>query len=878
MKTRNDSGDATRCEAMDEVLRESLGRPVPPEVLEDAKPHFASFRRRLAAQSASRRKDFPRFAWAGAGALATLAAVAFLVLVPSAQDVTWAQVVEQFKAAQRFGVTVYLTEDPLEPPERLEIWVGGDRRLRLHHAGHVFFAVGEEVTDVFDARTRQRLEPGDMDRRELREAGLARPLDMIRMMGAMDGLSLDNLLALFCGRKALSEPIPNATAGVAEHLEVFDVKGDRTPEWLRIWVLPGSNLPLRLRAWDPRDGDCVEVLFDYTQAQPEEAFDPRVYEQQLKTQDGRANRLYFLLKDPGGRALTPDDLFRETGYHLPTVREVGRTTEGVVWVRAGKAKNRMPDGRVFYGFGKLEDNLGQEYLHRWVRHQTREDVSLEYFVPLDYGTDFRMPSSYTLTCWTQPDHYTQPADVVGSVAVTNWQERTEVPGPWAGRDDRYGVLFFVIDEQQRRENWDRVDRLLDQIPGEPEESDAALFRERKRLRKWAALRDAHPDAGWSERIDGLAARLYAIVRDRFMDDPRANADLVGLLARSLLEQGRYEATAGMLRRHTRELSASDNREAAFFLSRMAAPMLRSRAADFGDLEDLFEYDFLNDADVMSDLEWVNHARRPRPETNPRFDAWRAYVAKIADRYKDRTLPDAFEVLEEAEPFEHEDPYAWYRAALPGHPGYSVFIVGRDGWHSMLYSLALDQGYTDLELVRLSEAIPETGWNRICVARDDLSTGEVYDALRQAHGLTWIDVPLRRTVWVARYDGRPLPYWRDVRPLEAEHLGQPAERGGGTSTNIRRLFEVFQRAINHGREGGPLAPGNVYLVDETGLPTRPGPNQTSGSICISYSYAFWTGEEGVELARDWFRDTFGITFHEEERELVFHELRAARDGA
>ena len=108
--------------------------------------------------------------------------------------------------------------------------------------------------------------------------------------------------------------------------------------------------------------------------------------------------------------------------------------------------------------------------------------------------------------------------------------------------------------------------------------------------------------------------------------------------------------------------------------------------------------------------------------------------------------------------------------------------------------------------------------------------------------------------------------------------KPAD--GATTVDMEELWELGGETDDENEFFGVIADieideaGNVYLLDETGLPTRLGPNETSGSICIAYHYAFWSGKEGTRLAKAWFERNFGITFREEERELIIHELAPA----
>ena len=83
-------------------------------------------------------------------------------------------------------------------------------------------------------------------------------------------------------------------------------------------------------------------------------------------------------------------------------------------------------------------------------------------------------------------------------------------------------------------------------------------------------------------------------------------------------------------------------------------------------------------------------------------------------------------------------------------------------------------------------------------------------------------------------------------------------------------------MNYGLPDGDAR--RVIIVNETGLPDEPGPKQSAANVCLTHDFAFWSGKEANRLAFDWFRDNFGITFHEEERELKTLELQPADRSA
>ena len=97
-------------------------------------------------------------------------------------------------------------------------------------------------------------------------------------------------------------------ASPADDLQVFYLSSPTRVEWARVWVLRKSGLPVRIVHWDPRDEDHLELLFDYLEEQPAEAFDPALFERRMHQLDEPADRVYALLREPGGQPVSPNDL------------------------------------------------------------------------------------------------------------------------------------------------------------------------------------------------------------------------------------------------------------------------------------------------------------------------------------------------------------------------------------------------------------------------------------------------------------------------------------------------------------------------------------------------------------------------------------------
>jgi hypothetical protein len=248
---------------------------------------------------------------------------------------------------------------------------------------------------------------------------------------------------------------------------VFDVEMPGSTEWVRIWALRESRLPVRIRVWDPRDGETTDAVFEYSKEQADEFFDPNAFEQFMSSGQttSRMSLAYAFLKDPGGKKITPEDMFEQSGYHMPMIKEAGMTEDGAFWVTAGRGLNRTPNGHAFYGFSRIQDDLGRTYVSVGGGHRLRGDTSLNIFVPIDFPFDDRRPSKVTLFCEDE-DHnpHTKP-ELVGTVDLTAWNQNSPCPDLFAsGYKDALGLKISLAYKLSGVENADKFDRLLQTIP------------------------------------------------------------------------------------------------------------------------------------------------------------------------------------------------------------------------------------------------------------------------------------------------------------------------------------------------------------------------------------------------------------------------------
>ena len=504
-------------ERMTEILRETMTDNLSPSLEERLQKEMREFRGGLAEHPyvkqlgretlhdgfrVSAWLSSPRFAWIAG--TACMAAVILGAIFGGGGTPTWAEVVEEFKSVDFLNVNLYYKENALAEPKQIEVWLGRGGKIRGRFEHTIFFAERGEILKVFDLHTRGEIEPHPM-------LGFLLPL-----AGVEETFSLNNLLQGVPGELSGLIPVPNENADAAEDLVVFDVTSGRTPEWVRIWALKESRLPVRFRFWDPRQCESTDAVFSYSKDQPENFFDPAAFEKALHekprvhSSGSAANVAYALLKDPGGRPYTPADIHTISGYHMPTVEDAGMTPDGIVWIVAGRAENCMPDSASFYGFAELRDDLGRAYIHNFVKHEASADRSYDLYIPLDYGPGTERPAVLTAVCKVESEHpyAAKYNETIGTVEITEWKRDAPFPDEFSPRQqEMWHPLIALADHLFREKQWDRLEEILDAIPGDPANDKSALIREQIRLESRGRRKDY-------DAVIQIAEALMPVMREK----------------------------------------------------------------------------------------------------------------------------------------------------------------------------------------------------------------------------------------------------------------------------------------------------------------------------------------------------------------------------
>ncbi|HOZ47789.1 MAG TPA: hypothetical protein PLO37_22065 [Candidatus Hydrogenedentes bacterium] len=290
---------------VDKVVNDWLDKDLPPEVEQGLRGHLAVFRRRLEAREAYA-SGRPRMVFRVAYVMAALLVITALALITFGSSVppTWAEVAEQFGTMPFYAATVYVKANAVEEPVQIELWMEQDGRLRLRAGNEVIFGEQGHMAE------RIQFAPASesVRRVELAEQVVRDVVEKMGQTGAFSLAALVEALSLEGPMSALRPPSANLNASISKDLVVFDITNEPSPDWVRIWALRESRLPVRLLYWDPRCGMSVDVMLSYSGRQPAEFFDPEAFQRALADgADGAATQAYLLLTDPGGRPVTPQD-------------------------------------------------------------------------------------------------------------------------------------------------------------------------------------------------------------------------------------------------------------------------------------------------------------------------------------------------------------------------------------------------------------------------------------------------------------------------------------------------------------------------------------------------------------------------------------------
>ncbi|NQV33578.1 MAG: hypothetical protein HQ515_12875 [Phycisphaeraceae bacterium] len=187
------------------------------------------------------------------GKWAAVLLVGALLLWPYApRNVAWSQVAERFEAVPYVRASLNLYNERASDYQHMELWFGGQGRLRIETRSQVILAAQGEILKAVSLQGGLPVVPDRAAR------------DVIKGLGTWQTFSLDTLI-----HAVLQEPLVDVTPSddldrsVWRDLVVFDSRSSVGSGRIRLYALRDSKLPVSFRIWDTDDGMSVEATFLY---------------------------------------------------------------------------------------------------------------------------------------------------------------------------------------------------------------------------------------------------------------------------------------------------------------------------------------------------------------------------------------------------------------------------------------------------------------------------------------------------------------------------------------------------------------------------------------------------------------------------------------
>ena len=197
--------------------------------------------------------------------------------------------------------TIYVKPSPLEPVSQLELWLRDDGKMRFRAGDIMHFGENFNIYTSVPYRGRVRGTSDPLGAQVLIQ-------EVIEKIGKAEVFSLEVLVNALPIDGELSLPLPSENVGISKDLVAFELTHESHAEWLRIWALRDSRLPVRLLYWNPQSGESIDVVLSYSGPQPETFFDPDAFLQHLEAYpDDVLQWAYGLMQDADGFPLVSDN-------------------------------------------------------------------------------------------------------------------------------------------------------------------------------------------------------------------------------------------------------------------------------------------------------------------------------------------------------------------------------------------------------------------------------------------------------------------------------------------------------------------------------------------------------------------------------------------
>jgi hypothetical protein len=510
----------------------------------------------------------------------------------------------------------------------------------------------------------------------------------------------------------------------------------------------------------------------------------------------------------------------------------------------------MPSGRWLFGFGKLQDNLGREYERVYASHRLATDQSMEVFAPLDYPFDGSVPSRLTFVREGGDDDPSAKRQIIGTVEPTDWSRGQSWPEGTI-TEEEWSFRIQMARRHCVKKDYEKAERILSTIPGGPQDSAAALGRDRVHLRMLLQQEKFDEAVTLGERLMPLLERDY---RDwhGFAPTPSVFCDYIeALVLADRLEQAKQtwqhirglqpEPRPGLNDAARKRVTENTPQEFDTCLRIMVPELSRRAHLTVEQLSEIFQVDVKGSGLFKSYTFWDWN-----PEfEKPKYRNWERHLGELTEHYKTHPLPEPMEILKHTKAEE----YGVRQTEMPGIPGYYVArLSGKLKDYARFYNYPESVGR-----VRVQEDIAAIVLDHDLICRKGTPEAQITPFVLSRFGLAVVEVNGPHKVWIARYDGRRLKDYREVHapvpfdPTAAVKTGMMSA-SSSRGFDLSFLFQQFMSWQNRdGQAAGPL------IIDQTGLTEK-----------VSTESPQWDGPRARELARQWFHEQFGVTFTEETR--------------
>jgi hypothetical protein len=274
------------------------------------------------------------------------------------------------------------------------------------------------------------------------------------------------------------------------------------------------------------------------------------------------------------------------------------------------------------------------------------------------------------------------------------------------------------------------------------------------------------------------------------------------------------------------------------------------------------------------------------------DQWRQHVAEIVNRLETEPISGRIAIL----PREDGRTFANQWSLLTPDGKYWVRPLDVSQYNPMTPSYFIDRHLAPLDggrgygTWRLAKELHDIEWPRADLVHEaDVLWEEWARFALNEFGLEFVDQVENRTFWIAKHDGRQLKPWQEVKPPVPYIVEGGVQKKGRVKpgigfalrpTTMKQLFEDFNQMIDR----NDLSADKPWIIDETGLPAPPPYDESIHGTYKQYSEKikpefyvatdspWFVGHESIQMARDWYKKEFGVTFQEEIRPVTVHVIR------